>query len=107
MKHYQVSPFPQYASDPICRRGKCGRKAETRGYCKGCYWTIYNRPDRSASPESRSGGGNKLTAEQKADVVKRSRRFESPLAIAKFYGVSRTTVMRVLKESREAKGKVL
>lgn len=49
----------------------------------------------------RQPGGPKLDDEQRADVIRRMRAFESPKAIAALYGINVGSVTRIMNQSRK------
>lgn len=78
---------------PLCGYAGCtDRPYRSKGMCLAHFnLTSYN-----------TGAGGKawsLTEAQRADIARRVRRFENPLALAKEYGVDRRTVLRIASAS--------
>lgn len=75
----------------MCWVADCNSSAKTHGLCKRHYMKFYD--NGGTRPAGQNAG---LTAEQRAEIARRVRKFENPRSLAKEYGVTLRTIKDIM-----------
>lgn len=85
-----------------CKSPGCPKSAAISGFCKTHYVSEYSKTHVPIAAKNRRG---RITDAEKAEIKKRSSRFQSNYEIVKATGVSLSTVRRVLSKTKRITAK--